>query len=73
MTNELAHLQRQLAELKAKRAEDEPKCDELRKENAAITAHLMATKEMQQALAKDIETLKIEKAGVIQRKVSPSL
>jgi kinetochore protein Nuf2 len=69
VANELADLQTQLAELKAQRAEDEPRCDVLRSENAAITAHLMATKEMQMALVKDIETLKIEKAGVLQRKV----
>lgn len=68
--NELADLQAKLDELRAQRAEDEPRCEVLRRENAAITAHLMATKEMQIALVKDIEALKVEKAGVLRRKVS---
>lgn len=59
-----------MKELKEQRAEDEPRCEELRKENAAITAHLMATKEIQTSLVKDIEALKVEKSGVLQRKVS---
>ena len=54
--------------LKEQMAEDEPICEQLKKENAGITAHLMATKEMQVALVKDIEALKKEKAGVLQHK-----
>lgn len=69
IANEIADLQRELKTIKEKRAEDEPRCEELRKENAAITAHLMATKEMQMGLVKDIEALKVEKSAVLQRKV----
>ena len=53
---------------RAQRARDEPKCDQLRAENAAITAHLMATKETTQSVVKDIEALKVEKANVILKK-----
>jgi kinetochore protein Nuf2 len=53
---------------RAQRAKDEPKCEELRAENAAITAHLVATKETTQGVVKDIEALKIEKANVILKK-----
>jgi len=41
----------------------------LRQENAAITAHLIATKQVQAGLLKDIESLKQEKHAVLQRKV----
>lgn len=54
--------------LKEQMAEDEPMCEQLKKENAGITAHLMATKEIQVALVKDIEALKEERAGVLQQK-----
>ncbi|KAF9239623.1 Nuf2 family-domain-containing protein [Melanogaster broomeanus] len=68
VAQELAALQHKLDTLKAQRAKDEPRCEELRAENAAITAHLMATKDTTQYVVKDIETLKIEKADVILKK-----
>ncbi|KAF8840994.1 hypothetical protein BDN67DRAFT_967767 [Paxillus ammoniavirescens] len=68
LAQELAALQHKLNTLKAQRAKDEPKCEELRAENAAITAHLVATKETTQGVVKDIEALKIEKANVILKK-----
>ncbi|KAF9228623.1 hypothetical protein BS17DRAFT_772262 [Gyrodon lividus] len=68
VAQELAALQHKLNTLKAQRAKDEPKCEELRIENAAITAHLVATKETTQGVVKDIETLKIEKANIILKK-----
>ncbi|EGO21650.1 hypothetical protein SERLADRAFT_410230 [Serpula lacrymans var. lacrymans S7.9] len=68
VAQEVVHIQRELAAITAKRAKNEPKCDEIRQENAAITAHLMATKEVQTSVVKDIETLKIEKSAVIHRK-----
>ncbi|KAI9569099.1 Nuf2 family-domain-containing protein [Boletus coccyginus] len=68
VAQELAALQHKLNTLKAQRAKDEPKCDQLRAENAAITAHLMATKETTQAVVKDIEQLKVEKASIILKK-----
>ncbi|KAG8217350.1 Nuf2 family-domain-containing protein [Butyriboletus roseoflavus] len=68
VAQELAALQHKLNTFKAQRAKDEPKCEQLRTENAAITAHLMATKETTQAVVKDIEALKIEKANIILKK-----
>ncbi|KIL00637.1 hypothetical protein PAXRUDRAFT_129394 [Paxillus rubicundulus Ve08.2h10] len=68
LAQELAALQHKLNTLKAQRAKDEPKCEQLRAENAAITAHLVATKETTQGIVKDIEALKIEKANVILKK-----
>jgi kinetochore protein Nuf2 len=65
---ELTEIETKLQDLKAQMALDQPRCEELKKENAGLTAHLMATKEMQGALVKDIETLKKEKAAVLQRK-----
>ncbi|KAH7927702.1 hypothetical protein BV22DRAFT_1031466 [Leucogyrophana mollusca] len=64
----LSEMQHKLAVLKAQRQKDEPKCESLRQENAAITAHLMATKEVHQSVVKDIENLKVEKASLIARK-----
>lgn len=54
--------------LRLQRAKDEPKCEEIRAENAAITAHLISTKETTQAVVKDIEALKVEKANLILKK-----
>ncbi|KAH7913923.1 Nuf2 family-domain-containing protein [Hygrophoropsis aurantiaca] len=68
ISQELATMQHKISVLKAQRAKDEPKCEELRLENAAITAHLRATKEVHQSVVKDIETLKIEKASLLSRK-----
>ncbi|KAA1478749.1 hypothetical protein DENSPDRAFT_875827 [Dentipellis sp. KUC8613] len=65
---DLADIQRKVLEIKARRAQDEPKSEELRRENAAITAHLVATKENQVILLKDIESLKAEKSSLLQRK-----
>lgn len=69
VSNELAELQEKLKAIREQMALDEPTCERLRKENAEITAHLMATKEIQTALLKDIETLKVDKMAVISRKV----
>ncbi|KIJ69633.1 hypothetical protein HYDPIDRAFT_36657 [Hydnomerulius pinastri MD-312] len=68
VAQELTAIQHKLNTLKAQRAKDEPKCEELRVENAAITAHLMATKETTQSVVKDIEALKVEKANIILKK-----
>ncbi|TFY79879.1 hypothetical protein EWM64_g4131 [Hericium alpestre] len=61
VSRELAEVRQRIAMIKAQRAEDEPLCEDLRAENAAITAHLIATKEIQGTLLKDIEALKAEK------------
>ncbi|KAI5983850.1 Nuf2 family-domain-containing protein [Pisolithus albus] len=58
VARELATIQHTLTALKTQRAKDEPKCEELRTENAEITAHLMVTKETTQKVVKEIEALK---------------
>lgn len=68
VAQELTAVQHKLSALKAQRAKDEPKCEELRMENAAITAHLMVTKETTQKVVKEIEALKVEKASVLSKK-----
>jgi kinetochore protein Nuf2 len=58
-----------MALFRAKRAEDEPRLDDIRQENASITSQLIAYKETQTRLLEDIGSLKAEKAGLVQRKV----
>ncbi|KAI0038778.1 hypothetical protein FA95DRAFT_1142540, partial [Auriscalpium vulgare] len=50
VTADLARVQAQLAQIRAKRAEDEPLCQELRKENIEITAQVIAAKDIQTSL-----------------------
>ncbi|KAF7311680.1 hypothetical protein MKEN_01071600 [Mycena kentingensis (nom. inval.)] len=54
--------------VRARMAEDEPKCRELREENASTCAKLFAVKDMQQKYVQQVEALKTEKTGLIQRK-----
>jgi kinetochore protein Nuf2 len=58
-----------MALFRAKLAEDEPRLDDIRQENASITSRLIAYKETQTRLLEDIGSLKAEKAGLVQRKV----
>lgn len=52
---------------RAQRAKDEPKCEQLKEENAAVTAQLLAAKEVHTGLTRDIEALKIERAHLQAR------
>ncbi|KAL0947262.1 hypothetical protein HGRIS_013383 [Hohenbuehelia grisea] len=54
--------------MKAKIAEDEPRCESLRKENAALRAHMFKTKEFQTAAVQEVEKLKAEKSELVHRK-----
>lgn len=44
-------------------------CESLQQENAGLTAHLIAQKEIQGVLLKDIENLKADRESLVQRKV----
>jgi kinetochore protein Nuf2 len=55
---------------RAKRAKDEPRCEELRSENSSLTARMFATKEVQGVVVQAVETLKTEKSDVLKRKES---
>lgn len=50
-------------------AEDEPRCEQLRNENGALRAKMIATKEFQTAAVQEVEKLKAEKNACIKRKV----
>lgn len=69
VADELAQLQAKLAEAKAQMALDEPQCIELRKENVAITAHLVAIKDIQTTRLTDIARLKEERSVLMKRQV----
>lgn len=58
-----------LIETRAKRAEDEPKCDQLRRENTAMTEQLIKYKETQHAFLEKLEKLKQEIETLLQHKV----
>jgi kinetochore protein Nuf2 len=68
VSNELAEVQMKLKVLKEQMTEDEPMCEQLKKENAGITAHLMATREIQVGLVEDIDALKEERTSILQHK-----
>ncbi|KII88867.1 hypothetical protein PLICRDRAFT_53383 [Plicaturopsis crispa FD-325 SS-3] len=68
VARELEEIQQKCDEIKSRRAEDGPRCESLKKENDALTIHLLAARDNQTALVKDIETLKVEKASVMQSK-----
>ncbi|KZT29875.1 hypothetical protein NEOLEDRAFT_1238609 [Neolentinus lepideus HHB14362 ss-1] len=64
----LADMVSELDVIKAKRAQDEPRCEELRKEQVAIAAKLVGYKDVYTDICKQIEKLKTEKATVLQRR-----
>src|ERR1700730_17941005 len=53
-----------------RRAKDEPRCEELRAENAALTANMLKTKDVQTSVVQTVEFLKSEKSDILKRKVS---
>ena len=55
---------------RAQRAKDEPKCEQLKEENAAATAQLLAAKEVHTGLTKDIEGLKTQRSHLQARNES---
>ncbi|RPD65816.1 hypothetical protein L226DRAFT_478232 [Lentinus tigrinus ALCF2SS1-7] len=68
VTEEAAELEATMTQFKAKRAEDEPKCEALRQENAALMEQVIAYKEKQMGFLQDIESLKQEKAALVAEK-----
>jgi kinetochore protein Nuf2 len=55
-----------------RRAKDEPRCEELRAENAALTANMFKLKDVQTSVVQTVEFLKSEKNDFLKRKVSHS-
>ncbi|KAI0928183.1 hypothetical protein AcW1_005507 [Taiwanofungus camphoratus] len=68
VVHELADTQQKVVSIKAKRAEDEPKCEVLRQENTAMTEQLVSYKETQMTLLKDLEQFKREKEALVKSK-----
>ncbi|KAG6861878.1 hypothetical protein C0995_010584 [Termitomyces sp. Mi166 len=68
VSEQLNELERSIGALKAKIAEDEPRCEQLRNENNALRAKMIATKEFQTAAVQEVEKLKAEKNALIKRK-----
>ncbi|KAK7045609.1 kinetochore-associated Ndc80 complex subunit nuf2 [Paramarasmius palmivorus] len=66
--HKLTEVRRQIAEIKAKLAEDEPRCEELRQQNNAMVSQLLQTKESQKASVAEVERLKAEKKELLQRR-----
>ncbi|KAJ6547229.1 Nuf2 family-domain-containing protein [Mycena capillaripes] len=68
VTRRLLDITQEIDAMKAKMAEDEPRCEQLRTENATLRARLYATKEYQVTAVQDVENLKAEKTALVERK-----
>ncbi|KAJ7074414.1 Nuf2 family-domain-containing protein [Mycena amicta] len=64
----LTDVNEEIDKLKAKMAEDEPKCAQLREENSVLRARLFASKQVQEDTVEQVESLKAEKTALMQRK-----
>ena len=61
-----------LRHIRAKLAEDEPRCETLRQENEALTVYLIKCRDTQLALLQTVKDMKQQRAGLLQRKVRSS-
>ncbi|KAF9269120.1 hypothetical protein L218DRAFT_851920 [Marasmius fiardii PR-910] len=68
MKHKLSDVRLQIAELKAKLAKDEPRCQELQEENNRLIKRLREAKELQQTSIAEVERLRAEKKQLIQRR-----
>ncbi|KIJ99575.1 hypothetical protein K443DRAFT_102011 [Laccaria amethystina LaAM-08-1] len=68
ISQQLAEVEQSVEEMRAKVAEDEPRCEQLRIDNNALRARMFATKEFQTAAVQEVEKLKAEKNSLIKRK-----
>ncbi|EPT01833.1 hypothetical protein FOMPIDRAFT_1029606 [Fomitopsis schrenkii] len=64
----LVETKQKIAFIKAKRAEDEPKCEQLRRENTSMTEQLIKYKETQHAFLEKLEKLKQDVEALLQHK-----
>ena len=65
----LPHASDMLIFFREKRKADEPKVEALSKENEVLNTELLSQRDVQLALLQEIETLKHERAALVQRKV----
>ncbi|KZT66833.1 hypothetical protein DAEQUDRAFT_739729 [Daedalea quercina L-15889] len=68
IVHQLVGTKQKVEAIKAKRAEDEPKCEALRRENTSMTEQLVKYKQTQLALLEELEKLKKEIEALLQRK-----
>ncbi|KAH8988370.1 Nuf2 family-domain-containing protein [Lactarius akahatsu] len=68
MMRERARLETQTAQLQEKRKADEPRVKALDKENETLNTELLAQRDLQLTLLQEIETLKAERAALVQKK-----
>ncbi|KAJ6513821.1 Nuf2 family-domain-containing protein [Mycena vitilis] len=68
VSHRLSDITQEIDIMKAKMAEDEPRCVQLRTENATLRARMFATKEYQVAAVQEVENLKAEKTALVERK-----
>ncbi|KAG6819356.1 hypothetical protein H0H93_012571 [Arthromyces matolae] len=68
VSESLAQIEQTIGALKAKIAEDEPRCEQLRSQNSALRAKMIATKEFQTTAVQEVEKLKAEKNALVKRK-----
>ncbi|KAJ7684806.1 Nuf2 family-domain-containing protein [Mycena polygramma] len=68
VSRRLSDITQEIDIMKAKMAEDEPRCAQLRTENATLRARMFATKEYQVAAVQEVENLKAEKTALVERK-----
>ncbi|KAI0736553.1 Nuf2 family-domain-containing protein [Fomitopsis betulina] len=64
----LVETKQKIVSIKAKRAEDEPKCEQLRQENTSMTEQLIKYKETQHAFLEKLEKLKQDIENLLQHK-----
>ncbi|KAI9450939.1 Nuf2 family-domain-containing protein [Lactarius psammicola] len=68
LIRECTRLETQLVQLQEKRKADEPSVEALSKENETLNTELLAQRDVQLTLLQEIETLKTERAALVQKK-----
>ncbi|KAJ6606657.1 Nuf2 family-domain-containing protein [Mycena vulgaris] len=68
VSRRLTDITQEIDTMKARMAEDEPRCEQLRTENDTLRARMFATKEYQVAAVQEVEHLKAEKTALVERK-----
>ncbi|SJL04389.1 uncharacterized protein ARMOST_07755 [Armillaria ostoyae] len=68
VAEQLSLVKRKTATIRAKMAEDEPRCEQLRIENFELKGRLRASKEIQTIGLQELEKLKAEKSALLKRR-----
>lgn len=68
VTRRLSETQAEVAAIRSKLAEDEPRCETLRQENEALTVYLIKCRDTQLALLQAVKDMKQQHTGLRQRR-----